>query len=52
MGCLVEPGKLTSARFDEGMRAQLLHEQLEDFLSKRVEQLLAGEQVDSLHYDP
>ncbi|WP_320675977.1 peptidylprolyl isomerase [Prochlorococcus sp. MIT 1300] len=44
--------KLTSARFDEEMREQLLNEQLEEFLAKRVEQLLDGEQVDPLHYDP
>ncbi len=44
--------KLISARFDEDMRKQLLNEQLEEFLAKRAEQLLDGEQVDPLHYDP
>ena len=42
--------QLTPARFDAGMRQQLLQEQLEAFLSARVEQLLAGEFPDPLHY--
>ena len=43
--------KLTPARFDHETREQLLGEQLEGFLAARVEQLLAGEQPDPLHYD-
>ena len=43
--------QLTPARFDESMRNQLLNEQLEEFLSKRVERLFGGEELDLLHYD-
>ena len=42
--------QLTPARFDAPMRQQLLEEQLESFLSARVEQLLAGESPDPLPY--
>lgn len=44
--------KLTPARFDQAMRAQLLQEELDLFLQRRVERLIAGEPVEPLHYDP
>lgn len=49
---LVRLEKLTPARFDAAMREQLLQEELDRFLQRRVQQLLAGEPLDTLHYDP
>ena len=43
--------QLTPARFDAPMRDKLLQEELEAFLQARVQQWLAGEQPDVLHYD-
>mgnify|MGYP006270169491 CR=1 FL=1 len=43
--------KLTPASFDAHTREQMLQEQLNSFLNARVEQLLAGETPDPLHYD-
>jgi len=43
--------KLTPARFDEAMRERLLQEELNAFFDKRVQQLLAAEAVEELHYD-
>ena len=39
------------ARFDDSMRSFLLNQQLESFLTKRVECILNGETPDRLHYD-
>lgn len=43
--------QLTPARFDAPMREALLSEQLDAFLSQRVNQMLAGESPAPLHYD-
>jgi parvulin-like peptidyl-prolyl isomerase len=43
--------QLMPARFDAAMRERLLSEQLDAFLQARVQQLLAGEQPEALHYD-
>lgn len=48
---LVRLEKLTPARFDAAMREQLLQEELDRFLHNRVQQLLAEEPLDELHYD-
>jgi hypothetical protein len=44
--------KLTPARFDDAMRERLLQEELDRYLQRRVQQQLAGEPLDELHYDP
>lgn len=43
--------QFTPARFDAAMRQRLLSEQLDAYLQQRVQQRLAGEQPESLHYD-
>jgi len=43
--------QLTPARFDGPMRDKLLQEELEAFLEARVQQRLAGEEPEALHYD-
>ena len=43
--------QLTPARFDAAMRELLLSEQMDAFLSQRVNQMLAGESPAPLHYD-
>jgi len=48
---LVRLEKLTPARFDAAMREQLLQEELDRFLHNRVQQLLAEEPLEELHYD-
>jgi len=48
---LVRLEKLTPARFDSVMRDRLLQEELDLFLQSRVEQLLAGQPLEVLHYD-
>jgi parvulin-like peptidyl-prolyl isomerase len=48
---LVRLEKLTPARFDDAMRETLLNEELDRFLQHRVQQLLAGETPEQLHYD-
>jgi parvulin-like peptidyl-prolyl isomerase len=49
---LVRLEKLTPARFDDAMRQTLLQEELDRFLQQRVQQCLAGEPLEQLHYDP
>ena len=49
---LVRLEKLTPARFDDAMRETLLREELDRFLQQRVDQLLKGEPLEELHYDP
>jgi parvulin-like peptidyl-prolyl isomerase len=49
---LVRLEKLTPARFDDAMRETLLQEELDRFLQQRVHQLLKGEPLEELHYDP
>jgi len=49
---LVRLEKLTPARFDDAMRERLLQEELDRYLQRRVQQQLAGEPLDELHYDP
>jgi len=49
---LVRLEQLTPSRFDGSMREILLNEQLGDYLTQRVNQLLAGEDVAPIHYDP
>jgi parvulin-like peptidyl-prolyl isomerase len=44
--------QLTPARFDGAMRERLLQEELDRFLSERVEQVLAGKTPEPLHYHP
>jgi hypothetical protein len=44
--------QLTPARFDGTMRERLLQEELDRFLSERVEQVLAGKTPEPLHYHP
>lgn len=42
---------LNPVRLDEAMRNRLLQERLDAFLERRVQQLLAGESLEPLHYD-
>lgn len=48
---LVRLEQLIPARFDAQMRERLLSEQLDAFLQQRVQQLLAGEEPQTLDYD-
>jgi len=48
---LVRLEKLTPARFDAAMREKLLQEELDRLLNSRVQQLLAAEPLEVLHYD-
>jgi len=48
---IVRLEKLTPARFDAAMREKLLQEELDRLLNSRVQQLLAGEPLEELHYD-
>ena len=43
--------KLSPAKLDEDMRKNLLNEKLDNFLEKRVQQLLKGKTVEPFHYD-
>ena len=43
--------ELTPARFDEHTRTALLKDQLEKFLTDRVESTIAGENLEPLHFD-
>jgi parvulin-like peptidyl-prolyl isomerase len=43
--------QLHPVRLDEPMRERLLQEELDAFLESRVQQLMAGEPVEALHYD-
>lgn len=43
--------KLTPARLDDPMRDRLLLNELDRFLDARVQQLLAGDILDEIHYD-
>ena len=46
--------KLTPARLDDQVRAQMMQESLDQFLDERVSKILAGmgDSLDPFHYDP
>ena len=46
--------KLTPARLDDQVRAQMIQESLDQFLDERVSKIMAGmgDSLDPFHYDP
>ena len=44
--------QISPSRLNEGTRAQLLQEQLDSWISTRVDAILAGATPDPLHFEP